>query len=156
MFSGPFVHGGPQWKQAVESRADLCGVVKLTMKFACIQRWKTDPTSATSIPTATTARHPDDPTRRMLVRVVEYRLHGVESQESMYRAGDPILDPEKAPARELAALYHERWEIENAWTNSRFHLRGPQGCTRSRTPDLVRQEFYGFADASLCRAVFHA
>jgi len=47
--------GGPQWKQAVESRADSAVACKLTMKFACIQRLEDGSTSATSIPTATTA-----------------------------------------------------------------------------------------------------
>jgi len=136
--------GGPQWKQAVESRADLLWRCKLTMKFACIQRLEDGSYLSYIYPNRyDRRRHPDDPTRRMLVRVVEYRLHGVESQESMYRLVTTILDPEKAPARELAALYHERWEIENALDEFKIHLRGPQVVLRSRTPDLVRQEFYG-------------
>ena len=53
------------------------------------------------------------------------------------------LDPEKAPAHELAALYHERWEIETALDELKTHLRGPRLVLRSKTPDLVRQEFYG-------------
>jgi hypothetical protein len=48
------------------------------------------------------------------VRVVEYRLEGVEEAESSYRLATTILDPVAAPAQELAALYHEGWEIEGA------------------------------------------
>jgi hypothetical protein len=54
-----------------------------------------------------------------------------------------ILDPEAAPARELAALYHERWEIETALDELKTHLRGARIVLHSRTPDLVRQEFHG-------------
>jgi hypothetical protein len=43
----------------------------------------------------------------------------------------------------LAALYHERWEIETALDELKTHLRGAQIVLRSKTPDLVRQEFYG-------------
>ncbi|MBZ5565542.1 MAG: transposase, partial [Acidobacteriia bacterium] len=49
----------------------------------------------------------------------------------------------QAPAEELAALYHERWEIEGALDELKTHLRGAQIILRSKTPDLVRQEFYG-------------
>jgi hypothetical protein len=55
-----------------------------------------------------------------------------------------ILDHEKALAKELAALYHERWEIETALDELKTHLRGAKIVLRSKTPDLVRQEFYGF------------
>src|SRR5207253_10754500 len=55
-----------------------------------------------------------------------------------------ILDPLRAPAEELAALYHERWEIENTFDELKTHLRGRQIVLRSKTPELVRQEFYGF------------
>ena len=50
---------------------------------------------------------------------------------------------QRAPARELAALYHERWEIEPAFDELKTHLRGNRIVLRSMKPDLVRQEFYG-------------
>src|ERR671919_202005 len=48
-----------------------------------------------------------------------------------------------APAAELAALYHERWEIEGALAELKTHLRGARMVLRSKTPELVRQEFWG-------------
>ena len=54
-----------------------------------------------------------------------------------------ILDPKQAPAQELAALYHERWEIEITLDELKTHLRGAQIVLRSKTPELVQQEFYG-------------
>lgn len=57
--------------------------------------------------------------------------------------GRQPADNARAPADELAALYHERWEIETALDELKTHLRGSQIVLRSKTPDLVRQEFYG-------------
>ena len=50
------------------------------------------------------------------VRVVEYALQdsATPTQDS-YRLVTNILDPALAPALELAALYHERWEIEGVF-----------------------------------------
>ena len=45
----------------------------------------------------------------IVVRVIEYRLKDVPGAEPIYRLITTILDPAAAPARELAALYHERW-----------------------------------------------
>ena len=77
------------------------------------------------------------------VRVIEYTLDGIANAEPIYRLLTSILDPDQAPAEELAALYHERWEIETALDELKTHLRGSQIVLRSKTPDLVRQEFYG-------------
>ncbi len=77
------------------------------------------------------------------VRVVEYRLEGVADAEPLYRLLTTILDPAQVPAADLAALYHERWEIEGALAELKTHLRGAQVVLRSKTPDLVRQEFWG-------------
>jgi hypothetical protein len=79
----------------------------------------------------------------VVVRVIDYRLEGIADAEPIYRLVTTILDPAEAPAGELAALYHERWEIETALDELKTHLRGAKIVLRSKTPDLVRQEFYG-------------
>ena len=57
---------------------------------------------------------------------------------------------------ELAALYHERWEIETALDELKTHLRAAGIVLRSRTPDLVRQEFYGLMMAHFAvRCLIH-
>ena len=91
-----------------------------------------------------------------MVRVIDYQLDGVADAEPVYRLVTTILDYEKAPAKELAALYHERWEIETALDELKTHLRGSQIVLRSKTPDLVRQEFYGFMMAHFAiRGLMH-
>jgi Insertion element 4 transposase N-terminal/Transposase DDE domain len=77
------------------------------------------------------------------VRVVEYRLEGIVGAEPLYRLVTTVLDPAAAPAAELAALYHERWEIEGALDELKTHRRGARVVLRSKTPELVRQEFWG-------------
>ena len=82
-------------------------------------------------------------TKRVRVRAIEYRLAGVADAEPLYRLERTILDPARAPAAELAALYHERWEIEGAMAELKTHPRGARVVLRSKTPALVRQEFWG-------------
>ena len=78
------------------------------------------------------------------MRVVEYRLEGIADAEPLYRLVTTILDPAAAPAAELAALYHERWEIEGALAELKTQLRGARRVVlRSKTPELGRQEFWG-------------
>ena len=74
-------------------------------------------------------------------RVVEYTL--AESDEERCRLVSTLLDPLQAPAAELAALYHERWEIETACDEIKTHLLGRSPILRAKTPNLVRQEIEG-------------
>ncbi len=55
-----------------------------------------------------------------------------------------LLDPVAAPAKELAALYHARWHVENVFDELKTHLSQSRRVLRSKTPELVRQEFYGW------------
>jgi IS4 transposase len=90
------------------------------------------------------------------VRVIDYCLDGVADAEPIYRLVTTILDHQKAPAAQLAALYHERWEIETALDELETHLRGARMVLRSKTPDLVRQEFYGLMMAHFAvRGLMH-
>ena len=76
--------------------------------------------------------------------------------EPIYRLVTSILDHDQAPAHEMAALYHERWAIETALAELKTHLRGARIVLRSKTPDLVRQEFYGLLMAHFAiRGLIH-
>lgn len=82
----------------------------------------------------------------MMVRVIDYRLEGPATPgEDSYRLVTNLLDPQSAPALELelAALYHERWEIESVSDEFKTHLRANSTVLRSKTPDLVKQELWG-------------
>ncbi len=61
-----------------------------------------------------------------------------------YRLLTTLLDPNAAPALELAALYHERWQVEAVFDELKTHLLKSRRVLRSKTAELVRQEFYGW------------
>jgi hypothetical protein len=80
----------------------------------------------------------------IVVRVVDYTLEdpGRGGQRQHYRLVTSILDPAQAPAADLAALYHQRWELEGALDELKTHQRGPRAVLRSKTPQGVEQEVY--------------
>lgn len=81
-----------------------------------------------------------DPIR---VRVVEYAV-GDGEKTSEFRLLTTILDPGIASARELAEAYAKRWEIELCFKEMKTHQRGPSVVLRSKTPEGVLQEIYGY------------
>src|SRR3954468_19757359 len=132
--------GHALWREAVGTGADLLWRVKRNLRLPREARL-TDGSCLTMIhPGEKDRRHRTDGVR---VRVVEYRLEGVADAEPLYRLVTTVLDPAAAPAAELAALYRERREIEGALAELKTQLRGARVVLRSKTPELVRQEFWG-------------
>lgn len=129
------------WKEARATQADLLWRMKTNAVLPCPRRLP-DGSYLSKIYPSRSDRHKDR--NGIVVRVIEHTLEGVPDAESMYRLLTTILDPEEAPATELAAFYHERWEIETALDELKTHLRGEKIVLRSKTPGLVRQEFFGF------------
>lgn len=141
------------WQQAAATGAALLWRVKATVglpvetryadgSYRSALRWNRHCRSADRTP--------------IPVRVLEYTLPGVPDAEARYRLITSILAPARAPAPELAALYHERWEIETTFDEFKTHLRGAQRVLRSKTPELVRQEAWGFLLAHFAiRALMH-
>ena len=128
------------WTQAAATGAALCWRVKHNLRLPCEERLPDGSYLSRIYPSAAARRHGR---HGVVVRVVEYQLAGVPEAAPLYRLVTTLLDPGAAPAPELAALYHERWEIETAFDELKTHLRGARIVLRSKTPDLVRQEFYG-------------
>jgi hypothetical protein len=85
------------------------------------------------------------------VRVIEYRLQDASGQVTeTFALITTLLDPEAAPARELAELYHARWQIETAIGAFKTGMKGAGIVLRSKTPDGAEQEIW----ALLC--AYHA
>lgn len=82
--------------------------------------------------------------RAITVRVIEYALPGLPDGQPRYRLLTTLLDPAQAPALELAALYHQRWQVEEVFDELKTHLLKSRRVLRSKTAELVRQEFYGW------------
>jgi hypothetical protein len=128
------------WRMASKTGADLLWRVRQNARLD-VEKSLPDGSYLSRIYASTSDRR----NRRngIIVRVIDYCLKEVKDAESIYRLVTTILDHEPAPAKELAALYHERWEIETALDELKTHLRGAQIVLRSKTPELVQQEFFG-------------
>ena len=141
------------WTQAAATDADLLWRVKKNARLACEKRLPDGSYLSRIFASEKDWRHK---TNGVVVRVIDYQLEGLADAEPLYRLVTTILDHAKAPATELAALYHERWEIETAFDELKTHLRGARIVLRSKTPDLVRQEFYGLLMAHFAvRGLMH-
>lgn len=141
------------WMQARNTGADLLWRAKINARLPREQPLVDGSYLSRIYPAESDRRHQRN---AVTVRVIEYRLNGVTDAEPIYRLLTSLLDPAPAPAAELAALYHERWEIETALAELKTHLRGAKIVLRSKTPDLVRQEFYGLMMAHFAvRALMH-
>lgn len=134
-----YFFGYELWQKARNSGARLLWRVRRNARLPCLKRLPDGSYLSRTCPYR--QKHRLD-TEGIDVRVIEYVLENAPSPE-VYRLVTSVLDPEAAPADELAALYSERWEIETALDELKTHLRGSRIQMRSKTPDLVRQEFWG-------------
>jgi hypothetical protein len=132
--------GHALWQEAAATGADLLWRVKRNLRLPRETVLGDGSYLTTVYPGEKSRRHRAEGVR---VRVIEYRLEGIADAEPLYRLVTTILDSAQAPATDLAALYHERWEIEGALDELKTHLRGAGVVLRSKTPELVRQEFWG-------------
>jgi Insertion element 4 transposase N-terminal/Transposase DDE domain len=145
--------GFEMWKLAVSTGADLLWRVRKNILLPCEKRL---PDGSYLSRIYALQQEQRRGRNGIAVRVIDYRLEGVEGAEPLYRLATTILDDERAPAPELAAAYHDRWEIETAFDELKTHLRGARIVLRSKTPDLVRQEFYGLLMAHFAvRGLMH-
>ena len=145
--------GFQMWKQAADTGADLLWRVKMNALLPCEKRLSDGSYLCRIYASAGDKRKKRD---GVVVRVIEYQLEGVQNSEPIYRLVTTILNDDHAPAEQLAALYHERWEIETVFDELKTHLRGARIILRSKTPDLVRQEFYGLMMAHFAvRGLMH-
>ena len=122
--------------------ADLCWRVKKNAVLAVHERLSDG--SFRSELTTTAQRKARE--QGLQVRVVEYAIDDPgrsQCEETTYRLVTTVLDPEEAPAVELAACYAERWDFETALDELKNHQRGPRVVLRSKRPDGVRQEAWG-------------
>jgi hypothetical protein len=94
------------------------------------------------------ARAGDDlaPETARYVRVIEYEVPDREGdgKDEIIALITTITEFTGAPAAVLARCYHERWESEIGNKQLKTYLRGPGKILRSGSPDMVRQEIWGY------------
>jgi len=128
------------WRTAAASGAVLLWRVRKNQVLPCRERLTDGSYLSRLYASPKHRRHEDG---GMMVRVIDYRLEGGPDAEPLYRLVTTLLDPAGAPAKELAALYHERWESEGAFAELKVALPGQRLMLRSRRADLAEQELYG-------------
>jgi len=141
------------WEKAAKTGADLLWRTRKNARLEVDQRLPDGSYLSRIYPTTSDRRNERN---GMVVRAIDYHLEQVPDAEPIYRLITTVLDHTLAPAPELAAIYHERWEIETSLDELKTHLRGAQIVLRSKTPVLVQQEFYGLLMAHFAvRALMH-
>jgi Insertion element 4 transposase N-terminal/Transposase DDE domain len=98
------------------------------------------------------------------VRVVEYEVpdRDGDGKGEVIALVTTITEKTAAPAALLAEAYHQRWERETANKQLKTYLRAPARVLRSKSPDMARQEIYGYllthyaVSALICRAATEA
>ena len=135
-------NGLEHWRQARATGAELLWRCTISRQLP-VQRVLEDGSYLSEIrPTGVSRKQATE--QGITVRVIEYALPGLADAQPRYRLLTTLLDARLAPAMELAALYHQRWEIESVFDELKTHLRQSRRVLRSKTPELVRQEFYGW------------
>jgi hypothetical protein len=105
-----------------------------------------------------------DEDKATAVRVIEYEVpdRDGDGKGELIALITTITEMTAAPASLLAQAYHQRWEHETGNGQLKTYLRGPGRVLRSRSPDMVRQEIYGYLlahhaiSALICRAATEA
>ena len=87
-------------------------------------------------------RHgPRDLSPTLRVRAIRYHRRGFRAHTLL----TSLLDPAAYPAAEIAALYHERWELELGFDEVKTHTLEREEALRSKAPARVTQEVWGLA-----------
>lgn len=131
------------WRQTVGTGAELLWRAGAHFSLPVLEVLSDGSYLSRLVPMTTAARRGG--TEAVTVRVVEYTIDDGRAPEGEhYRLVTTLLDPEQAPAVELAELYAQRWEFENTLDELKTHQRGAKVVLRSKFPDGVEQEVWGF------------
>ena len=130
----------PLWQAARATGAQLLWRISKNRKLPVVKRLADGSYLSMIEPAPATKNTMTGRTEPIMVRVIDYPLPGAEP---IYRLMTTLLDDKEASAQALATLYHERWTIETTFAELKTTLKGAYLVLRSKTPDLVRQEFYG-------------
>lgn len=126
--------GVPLWQAFTATGADLLWRVPAN-RVLPVDRPLRDGSWISRIHASTDALHRDPVT----VRVLAYQLKDTDGD---YRLVTSLLDARRYPARQLAALYRERWETEAVFAEIKTHQRGAKVILSSKTPDGVLQQIW--------------
>jgi Insertion element 4 transposase N-terminal/Transposase DDE domain len=136
------------WGQAIATGADLLWRVRGNVSLPVLKVLPDGSYLSELLPKNLKAdlkrgkRHSVPAGTRVPVRVVDYTVTNRTGETETFRLLTTILDPELAPAIELAALYRQRWEFELTLDEIETHQMPRSRVLRSKSPELVRQEIW--------------
>ena len=164
----------PDWQAATATGAELLWRVKADLRLPVLELLPDGSyLSVVAKPTlhdkarnkliaAARAGERFDESQAMRVRVIEYEIPDRDGDGELIALITTITDPGLASAQELAQAYCQRWEEETGNDQLKTCLRGPGAVLRSKSPDMVRQEIYGYLlthyaiSALICHAATEA
>jgi hypothetical protein len=176
LIAGRGFYSWPDWQAAAVTGAALLWRVKAGLRLPVLELLPDgsytslvakpalhDKARAKLVAAARAGEHPG-PAQAMRVRVIEYEIGDRDGDGSgeLIALITTITDPALASAQELAEAYCQRWEEETGHDQLKTCLRGPGKVLRSKSPDMVRQEIYGYLlthyaiSALICRAATEA
>ncbi|TDT95565.1 IS4 family transposase [Streptomyces sp. 846.5] len=131
------IYGFHKWILAAETGADLLWRVASNLILRPIEYLADGSYIAEVIPPKKSGA------TSFQLRVIEYKLPQTKNgKDELYRLVTTIMDPVKAPAKELAIIYHERWDVEGFLKQIKGIQLNDERILRSKSPDGVRQEFW--------------
>lgn len=166
----------PDWREVAATRAQLLWRVKADLRLPVLEQLPDGSYTSVLVNPDIRGKRRDglveaaragddlDPGEAALIRVVEYTVPDRDPGKGgeLICLITTILDVRDGPAATLAEIYHQRWEQETGNDQIKTHLRGPGKVLRSRKPDLVLAELYGYLlthyalSALICEAATEA
>ena len=131
--------GFPLWSLAVGTGADLLWRASSVLKPRHVESLADGSWLADFRPSS----GPQRDAKALRIRVIDYEIDDGRGESGPFRLFTTLLDPDEAPASELAYAYAQRWEIELAFDELKTHQRGARAVLRSKSPALVKQEIWG-------------
>lgn len=131
--------GFPLWERAIATGVDLLWRAKSNMKPRLIESLDDGSWLANFKASGNAGRN----TEGVTIRVIDYEIDDGRGPSEAFRLFTTLLDPDEAPAVELAYAYSQRWEIELCFGELKTHQRGAKAVLRSKSPALVEQEIWG-------------
>jgi hypothetical protein len=134
--------GWRMWQQASATGAHLLWRVKVSVRLPRVATFTDGSWLAVLPQPGSGARH------GICVRVIDYWVHITDRhghpRSERFRLITTLTEVRAAPAGELAACYHERWEAETGYQALKTHQRGARRVLRSPQPEGVAQEIYAY------------
>jgi hypothetical protein len=147
-------HSYPMIRAARARGADFLGRTKGNVALTPTEVLADGSFLAVVYPTPKARRHGVD---GIALRVIEYALDTAAGPgRERYRLISSLLDERAFPAAQLAAAYHERWEVETTLDEVKVHQWAHPRPLCSKQPREVVQEVYGLLLAHLAiRTLMH-